>query len=370
MIKTERCTLRRFEEKDLDGFIAYRNDDEWMKYQSFKNLSKDEYREKLLVPLELESGVQLAIASSDADNLMGDLYVAKEGETIYIGYAINPQYARKGYIFEVLNTLLPKLKAFYPECEIVAETDRDNLSSKNLLLKLGFEYDGWFEAWASEVFKYKVAVENAAVDVEDFRELFKSNKRNFDILLIGGASGVGKSCVSYALSEFYEMNVVQVDDFQCIVEHFTKEEDYPVFHYWKNHFEEAVVQPIEKKLEIMINYANTLSKALELVINNHLEENRPMILEGDFISPELCKKLLADGEIKKRVKCVFILEDDQAQIVQNYHAREGTLQAGRAELSWRYNNWIKEQVAGTEIIIVPAMPWETSANRICRLLNQ
>jgi len=212
MIKTERCTLRRFEEKDLDAFMTYRNDDEWMKYQSFKNLSKDEYREKLLVPLDVESGVQLAIVSNEADNLIGDLYLAKEGETISIGYAINPQYARKGYIFEVLNTLLPKLKTFYPGCEIVAETDRENLSSKNLLLKLGFEYEGWFEELESEVFKYKVDVENTAVNVEDLRELFKSYKRNFDILLIGGASGVGKSCVSYELSKFYEMNVVQADD--------------------------------------------------------------------------------------------------------------------------------------------------------------
>ena len=78
-------------------------------------------------------------------------------------------------------------------------------------------------------------------------------KRTFDILLIGGASGVGKSHISYLLSKAYEINVVQVDDFQCIVEHFTKEEDYPVFHYWKNHLEEALKQPIEKKLEIMID---------------------------------------------------------------------------------------------------------------------
>lgn len=56
-------------------------------------------------------------------------------------------------------------------------------------------------------------------------------KRPFDILLVGGASGVGKSNISYELAKVYDVNVVQVDDFQCIVEHFTREEDYPVFHY-------------------------------------------------------------------------------------------------------------------------------------------
>ena len=194
-------------------------------------------------------------------------------------------------------------------------------------------------------------------------------KKTFDILLIGGASGVGKSCVSYRLSKIYEMNVVQVDDFQCIVEHYTKEDDYPVFHYWKNHFEEAINQPIEKKLEIMINYANELSKALELVINNHLEENRPMILEGDFISPKLCKKLMQDSVIKNRVKCIYIIEDDESQILQNYYNREGSIQNDRAELSWRYNNWIKEQIEGTEIITIQSKPWESSIKRICSILN-
>jgi hypothetical protein len=67
----------------------------------------------------------------------------------------------------------------------------------------------------------------------------------------------------------------------------------------RGRYAKSFLKSIEKKLEIMINYANELSKALELVINNHLEENRLMILEDDFISPEL---------------------------------------------SWRYNNWIKEQM--------------------------
>jgi 2-phosphoglycerate kinase len=194
-------------------------------------------------------------------------------------------------------------------------------------------------------------------------------KKTFDILLIGGASGVGKSCVSYQLSKIYEMNVVQVDDFQCIVEHYTKEDDYPVFHCWKNHFEEAINQPIEKKLEIMTNYANELSKALEIVINNHLEENRPMILEGDFISPKLCKKLMQDSVKKNRVKCIYIIEDDESQILQNYYNREGSIQNDRAELSWRYNNWIKEQIEGTEIITIQSKPWESSIKRICSILN-
>lgn len=193
--------------------------------------------------------------------------------------------------------------------------------------------------------------------------------RPFDILLIGGASGVGKSNISYELAKLYDVNVVQVDDFQCIVEHFTREEDYPVFHYWNNHFEEAVAQPLEKKLEIMVSYANAMAKALELVINNHLEEGRPMILEGDFIAPALCKMLLEDSRTKDRVKAIIVTEDDLSQIISNYHVREGTIQEGRSALSLRYNDWLKAQVQGTGVLMVTARPWDTAAQRIKALLK-
>lgn len=154
MIETDRCILRGFEEKDLDSFMTYRNNEEWMKYQSFKNLTKEEYRKALLVPLNIEKGIQLAIAHKTTDDLLGDLYLIKKEKTITIGYSINPIYARKGYISEVLKTLLPKLKERYPDCEIIAMTDKENLPSKNLLLKLGFVYEEWIEEWQSEVYVY------------------------------------------------------------------------------------------------------------------------------------------------------------------------------------------------------------------------
>lgn len=154
MIERGRCRLRPFEEKDLDSFMTYRNNEEWMKYQSFKNLTKKEYRKVLLAPLNIENGVQLAVADKVTDNLLGDLYLAKKGKTITIGFSINPIYARNGYISEVLKILLPKLKSYYSDCEIVAMADKENIPSKNLLLKLGFVYDEWIEECKTEVYVY------------------------------------------------------------------------------------------------------------------------------------------------------------------------------------------------------------------------
>jgi RimJ/RimL family protein N-acetyltransferase len=173
MFVTDRCKLRPFEEKDLDAFMAYRNNEEWMKYQGFKNLTKDEYREKLLVPLNVESGIQLAIANKESDSLLGDLYLVKDEKSVTIGYSINPMYSRQGYITELLKAFLPKLKAYYSGFEIIAMTDKDNIPSKNLLLKSGFVYDQWIEEWESEVYIFKTTEEYKGVNFEDLQDLIK-----------------------------------------------------------------------------------------------------------------------------------------------------------------------------------------------------
>jgi [ribosomal protein S5]-alanine N-acetyltransferase len=154
VLETDRCILRPFEEKDLESFMTYRNNEEWMQYQDFKNLTKDQYRKALLVPLNVEKGTQLAIVHKTTDNLLGDLYLSKKEKTFTIGYSINPIYSRKGYITEVLKAILLKLRECHSDCEIVAMTDKENTPSKNLLLKLGFVYDGWTDKWQSEIYVY------------------------------------------------------------------------------------------------------------------------------------------------------------------------------------------------------------------------
>lgn len=153
--ETKRCILRCFEEKDLDEFITYRNNEDWMKYQGFKNLTKVEYRKVLLAPLNIENGIQLAIAHKDTDKLIGDIYLQKKEKTISIGYTINPVYSRKGYISEVLKALLTILQGYYSDSKIIATIEKDNIPSKNLLLKLGFTYDCFIDEFQEELYVYQ-----------------------------------------------------------------------------------------------------------------------------------------------------------------------------------------------------------------------
>ena len=55
--------------------------------------------------------------------------------------------------------------------------------------------------------------------------------RTWIVLLIGGASGTGKSTLAYQLGEYYGVNVMEVDDIHLAVEKVTAREDYPAIHY-------------------------------------------------------------------------------------------------------------------------------------------
>jgi 2-phosphoglycerate kinase len=50
------------------------------------------------------------------------------------------------------------------------------------------------------------------------------------VLLIGGASGVGKTQVSYRLAQHFGVGITEIDDFHVILERMTTPEQYPEVH--------------------------------------------------------------------------------------------------------------------------------------------
>lgn len=138
ILSTNRLLLREFEEQDLDIFTQYRNNVDWMIHQSFKGKTKEEYKKVLLTPLYFDKGNQLAIVLKDTNVLVGDLYIEKNDDELFLGYTIRPDYARKGYAYEIVKAFIEYLFKRYPKCKVVCETDLENIPSIKLLNKLGF----------------------------------------------------------------------------------------------------------------------------------------------------------------------------------------------------------------------------------------
>jgi 2-phosphoglycerate kinase len=188
--------------------------------------------------------------------------------------------------------------------------------------------------------------------------------RGWQVHLLGGASGVGKSSVASRLAHHYGVGLTEVDDFQVVLDTMTTPEQQPVLHYWRTHREEWRALDEDGRLAYTLRYAAVMAQALEQVIANHLE-GAPVVLEGDFIVPELATRIAYGAEpAAGRVRAVFLYEADEAQIARNYQEREGRDQAGRARASWHYSEWLREGAALLGVPSVPARPWETVLERV------
>jgi 2-phosphoglycerate kinase len=196
-------------------------------------------------------------------------------------------------------------------------------------------------------------------------------KRNWQVLLIGGASGVGKSKLSYPLSQHYDVKLTEIDDFQVILEKLTTPEQQPLLHFWRTNWKEFISWSDEQRLEHFIRVSREVFQpALEAVIANHLEGHTSVILEGDFLLPELATlKKFEDQLNNGGVKALFVYEEDEKQITANYLAREGEEQECRARSSWVFNQWLRAECKRLKVPAISSRPWETVLERAISVLD-
>jgi 2-phosphoglycerate kinase len=198
-----------------------------------------------------------------------------------------------------------------------------------------------------------------------YNNVMKKAKRDWQVLLIGGASGVGKTKLSYSLARHYGVNLIEQDDFQAFLEKLTTPEQQPLLHFWRTNWEAFSSWSDEKHLEHFIQVSReTFQPGFEAVIANRLEATSSAMLEGDFILPELATMTTFGDEANEgRVKALFIYEEDEAQIAANYLAREGEAQPLRAHWSWLVNQWLCAECERLSIPAVSARPWDTVLER-------
>ena len=190
--------------------------------------------------------------------------------------------------------------------------------------------------------------------------------RAWDVLLLGGPSGTGKSAVSYPLARHYGVAITEVDDFTTVLEQMTMPDQQTVLHYWRTH-PEAVAWPAEDILQQHLAVAEALRPALEGVIARHLENRTPMVLEGDYLLPSLAARTHYAGVPSEgRVQAVFLIEADERQLVRNFSGREPEEgeQDKRAQVSRLYGEWLTEEAEWYGLPALSARPWETLMERI------
>ncbi|HMN28217.1 MAG TPA: GNAT family protein [Caldilineaceae bacterium] len=142
----ERLILRRFTAADLPRLIAYRDDPEVARYQSWSPLTESSAR-ALLAGLERsEPGTrgewyQFAVALKPTNELIGDcalLVRADDTQQAEIGYTFARAFQRQGYATEAVLTLLRYMFDSLRLHRVIAQVDCRNDRSVALLERAGF----------------------------------------------------------------------------------------------------------------------------------------------------------------------------------------------------------------------------------------
>lgn len=263
---------------------------------------------------------------------------------------------------------------------LIVGTGNASLDQIAFYQKCGFRIDSvrreYFDYFAEPVYENGIELRDMLMFRLDLDEVSRRvaapfPARLWDVLLICGASGVGKTSVSYQLAHHFGVGITEVDDFQVILEKFCGPEQFPALHFWNVQLDPDSLPP-ERITHQIVEIGRELQPALEAVIENHLETRQPVVLEGDFISPTLAT-FESYGQIaaEERVRCVIIDEPDEAQIVANYLAREPErgIQTGRAHISWLYNEYLRREGERLGLDVVPARPWDTLFARLLTILS-
>jgi 2-phosphoglycerate kinase len=192
----------------------------------------------------------------------------------------------------------------------------------------------------------------------------------WQVLLFGGASGVGKTSVSYRLAHAFGVGLVEVDDFHIVLKRLTTPAQQPGLHFFRLHAAKVLRMDDEQMLAHLRDTSAAMSGALELVIGNHLASSTPLVLEGDWLLLSLAVRPACDGiPAAGQVRAVFLYEDDEQQILCNYRAREGTDQPHRARVSWYHSEWLRREAKRLGLPAVPSRPWDTVLERVIAALQ-
>lgn len=157
LLKTNRLYLRNLIEEDVPVIHGYRNDTDCARYQRWEDTSLEAIQSFVQAYetsrfLSRQEEQHYAICAGDTQ--VGDLsyFYTEADRCVTLGITIAPQHQRKGYARELLAAVLEAVQRTYPQLDIVALIDRENIPSLALFESLGFYRECYAEKIESYVY--------------------------------------------------------------------------------------------------------------------------------------------------------------------------------------------------------------------------
>ncbi len=179
------------------------------------------------------------------------------------------------------------------------------------------------------------------------------------VLLFGGSSGIGKSAVALRLGQRLGLPWLQVDDFRLAL----LRSGVP--------FPDADAVATFDGAGGLLAHGELLAPAIEVVIENHVDQQHPVILEGDAILPSLFERPSVRRNADSGwLRAVFLYEPEASVIQENMQARGRTLaDTAHAHKNWQYGGWLRQQAALRGLHTLTVRPWDTLEERILHVAS-
>ena len=177
------------------------------------------------------------------------------------------------------------------------------------------------------------------------------------VLLIGGSSGIGKTTVAPLVAARLGWAWLMVDDLRLAL------------------MRSGLPIPDSPRAEAfdpedgLVAVGEAVSPAIEVVIENHVDQRMPVVIEGDCILPSIFERdsvrVRATGG---RVRAVYLTEPDVDALYANIVARGAD--TGREDSRWyarrsaAYGEWLRAEAERRGLPTIPARPRETLVDRI------
>ena len=146
---TDRLILRPCSREDASFILELLNTPKWVKYIGDRQVHTVEEAEKYIADRMLPQLTKLGYGNytmilKEEGTKIGTcgLYNREDVEGIDIGFATLPAYEKKGYAYEAASRILSAAFEEFGIEKVCGYTTKDNLDSRRLLIKLGFERVG------------------------------------------------------------------------------------------------------------------------------------------------------------------------------------------------------------------------------------
>jgi 2-phosphoglycerate kinase len=177
------------------------------------------------------------------------------------------------------------------------------------------------------------------------------------VLLIGGSSGVGKTTVAPEIARRLGGAWLMVDDLRLAL----RRSGLPIP-------DSTRVEDIHEPGGLAED-GEALAPVIEVVIENHVDQRIPVVIEGDGILPSIFDRPpVRERATGGRVRAVWVHEPDPGALYANVLARGRD--GWREDLRWyarrsvAHGDWLRREAERRGLATVPARPPGTLASRI------